>query len=38
MKTLEESDLKAIIDQMREQNLIVVEKDNVSYKPPISQP
>ena len=38
MKTLEESQIRAIIDQLTKQNLIVVEKENVSYKPPISNP
>ncbi|AKS43399.1 PIN domain-containing protein [Wenzhouxiangella marina] len=38
LKKLEESELDAIIEQMKKQKLIVVENENVSYKPPISQP
>ena len=38
MKKLEESELKAIIEQMKKQELIVVENEHVSYRPPISQP
>ncbi|MEZ5556504.1 PIN domain-containing protein [Haliea sp.] len=38
LKKLEESELEAIIEQMKKQKLIVVENENVSYKPPISQP
>ena len=38
MKTLEEAELIAIIEQMKQRNLIAVENENVSYKPPISQP
>jgi hypothetical protein len=38
MKKIEESELVAIIEQMKSHKLIVVENENVSYKPPISQP
>lgn len=38
MKKLEESELEIIIEQMKKQKMIVVENENVSYKPPISQP
>lgn len=38
MKKLGESELVAIIEEMKNQKLIVVENENVSYKPPISQP
>jgi hypothetical protein len=38
MKKLEESELAAIIDTMKKQKLIAIENENVSYKPPISQP
>ena len=37
-KTLEEAELMGIIEQMKKRNLIVVENEKVSYKPPISQP
>lgn len=37
MKKLEESELDAIIGQMKKQKLITVENNNVSYKPPITQ-
>jgi hypothetical protein len=37
MKSLEESELEAIIEHMKKQSLIVIENENVSYKPPISQ-
>ena len=38
MKKLDESELTAIIEQMKKQKLIAVENETVSYKPPISQP
>lgn len=38
MKKLEESELEAIVEQMKKQKLIIVKNENVSYKPPISQP
>jgi hypothetical protein len=38
MKKLEESELDAIIEQMKKQKMIVVENENVIYKPPITQP
>ncbi len=38
LKKLEERELEEIIVQMKRQKLIVVEKENVSYRPPISQP
>ena len=37
-KTLEETELIDIVEKMKKLNLIVIEKENVSYKPPISQP
>ena len=37
MKTLEESELMNLIDQLRQQQYVVIEGGNVSYKPPISQ-
>jgi len=37
MKKLEEKELMALIEQLKSQNLIVVENKNVSYKPPIIQ-
>ena len=37
-KTLEEAELMNIIEKMKKQKLIAVEKENVSYRPPISQP
>ena len=36
-KKLEEAELVDIIEQMKQRNLIAVENENVSYKPPISQ-
>jgi len=38
MKKLDESELAAIVEQMKNQKMIVVENENVSYRPPISQP
>jgi len=38
MKTLEEAELMSIIEKMKIGNLVTVENENVSYKPPISQP
>lgn len=38
LKTLEETELMGIIEQMKKRHLIMVENENVSYKPPISQP
>lgn len=38
LKKLEESELKAIIEEMKKQKLIAVENEYVSYRPPISQP
>lgn len=38
MKTLKESELMSLIDQLRKQQYVVIENENVSYKPPISQP
>ena len=37
-KTLEEPELMSIIEDLRKRKYIVVDKENVSYKPPISQP
>jgi hypothetical protein len=37
-KTLEEAELMSIIEQMKKQKLIAIENENVSYRPPISQP
>ena len=37
-KTLDEAELTDIIGQMKKRNLIAVENEKVSYKPPISQP
>ena len=37
-KTLDEAELMDIIGQMKKRNLIAVENEKVSYKPPISQP
>jgi hypothetical protein len=37
-KALNDTELMALIDQLKEQNLITIEKDNVSYKQPINQP
>lgn len=37
-KTLEEAELMGIVEQMKKRNLIAVQNENVSYKPPISQP
>lgn len=38
MKTLAETELMGLISQLQKRNLIAVEGENVSYKPPISQP
>jgi hypothetical protein len=38
MKTLGDAELTEIIEQMKKRNLLAVENDNVSYKPPICQP
>lgn len=38
MKKLEESELTEIIEKMKNQKMIIIEKENVSYRPPISQP
>lgn len=38
LKKLEEDELAAIIEQMKQRDLIMVENENVSYKPPISPP
>ena len=37
-KTLTETELTDIIGQMKKRDLIVVENEKVSYRPPISQP
>ena len=37
MKTLEESELMSLIEQLRQQQYVMIENDNVSYKSPISQ-
>ena len=37
-KTLEDKELIDLIEEMKTRNLIVVENENVNYKPPISQP
>jgi hypothetical protein len=36
MKTLRDTELSHIIEQMEERNLIAIENENVSYKTPIS--
>lgn len=38
LKKLDEKELSSIIEQMKKQNLIAVDGDNVSYRPPITQP
>lgn len=38
MKTLAESELMSLIDQLHQQQYVIIENDNVSYKSPISQP
>jgi hypothetical protein len=37
-KALSETELMALINQLKNQNYITIEKENVSYKQPISQP
>ena len=37
MKTLEESELMSLIEQLCQQQYVVIEDGNVSYQPPISQ-
>jgi hypothetical protein len=36
MKTLEESELMSLIEQLRQKQYVMIENDNVSYKLPIS--
>ncbi len=38
MKTLEEAELKSLIEMLKKRKCIVIEKESVSYRPPISQP
>ncbi|EDZ65942.1 hypothetical protein NOC27_2622 [Nitrosococcus oceani AFC27] len=38
MKKLGETELMRLIEQLRQQKYIVIENENVSYKPPISHP
>ena len=38
MKKLDERELEGIILELKKQKSIVVENDNISYRPPISQP
>ncbi|MEX2381562.1 MAG: PIN domain-containing protein [Opitutales bacterium] len=38
MKKLEDSELGEIVEQMKMRKWIIVENENVSYRPPISQP
>lgn len=38
LKALSDSELDAIISQMKKKKLIVVEEDKVIYRPPITQP
>ena len=37
MKTLKESELMSLIEQLRQKQYVVIENETVSYKPPISQ-
>jgi len=37
MKTLEESELMGLIEQLCQKQYVVIENENVSYRPPISQ-
>jgi len=36
LKTLEEPELRNLVDMMKQRNLIAIENENVSYNPPIS--
>lgn len=38
MKKLEEGELVALIEQLKKRGIIVVNNENISYKPPIGQP
>jgi hypothetical protein len=38
MKTLEDTELMGLIEELSKRQYIVIEKENVNYKPPISQP
>ena len=38
MKTLGEPELMSLIEQLRQRQYVVIENENVSYQPPISQP
>lgn len=38
MKTLDETELQNLIGQMKKRDLIAIENENVSYKPPINRP
>jgi hypothetical protein len=37
-KTLEDTELMDLIEEMKKRSLIVVENETVNYRPPISQP
>ena len=37
MKTLEEAELMNLIEELRKQKYVIIEAQNVSYQPPISQ-
>lgn len=38
MKTLENAELMSLIEQLRQRQYVVIENEQVSYQPPISQP
>jgi len=38
MKTLDETELRTVIDELCKRQYVVIENENISYKPPISQP
>ena len=38
LKKLDEAELTTLVEQMRHNGLIAIDKDKITYKPPISQP
>lgn len=38
LKKLDDAELTGLVEHMRQKDLIVIDKEKISYKPPISQP
>ena len=38
LKKLDDAELTGLVEHMRQQGLIAIDKEKISYKPPISQP